>query len=542
MQYEFLKAFPRRMKSVGLYALLFMNSSQKAIWKQFGFESPDLQLNMVFAILLFLMEQSLKEEPCTIDDIGVFTDQINSRFFQRPMTYEDCRELGDYIVNHILSNEGRPMYFEGYDFEEMTVQPIHISYIANKIIYRDEDIRRTSYYLTDDGYNLLLGTLEVENNMKLTIQEMVFRMHLEKQSYDRALDDIKGVFNLMRIQNKKIAGAMGRIRRNVLDYSVSDYEQLLQEDLATITETREKFRGYRETVRLRAKELEETRTDFRTLHETEGEKLRNLKEIEGYLNRTIDEHQRILNGHFDLKTLYSEELERISEMSLVRRFSFRRELFDKVLGEPSSLDRLDLFFHPLFNRDPERVFNLNKAFEPQQVQKGEEEDDGSVELDFDEDSWFREQERLKRIKLGKYEKSLTLILREAVLKKSVSLSELREMTEGTGDRQVLIPDINIFKEIMVELIRAGTIRIADLKKERAEYIEEETGDFRLHDMILRVLDSHPDWPPVPAVVVEKIPAAPPVVFGDITGENGSSRAVRCTEVRIRTEQGETDGI
>ena len=542
MQYEFLKAFPRRMKNVGLYALLFMNSSQKAIWKQFGFESPDLQLNMVFAILLFLMEQSLKEEPCTIDDIGVFTDQINSRFFQRPMTYEDCRELGDYIVNHILSNEGRPMYFEGYDFEEMTVQPIHISYIANKIIYRDEDIRRTSYYLTDDGYNLLLGTLEVENNMKLTIQEMVFRMHLEKQSYDRALDDIKGVFNLMRIQNQKIAGAMGRIRRNVLDYSVSDYEQLLQEDLATITETREKFRGYRETVRLRAKELEETRTDFRTLDETEGEKLRNLKEIEGYLNRTIDEHQRILNGHFDLKTLYSEELERISEMSLVRRFSFRRELFDKVLGEPSSLDRLDLFFHPLFNRDPERAFNLNKAFEPQQVQKGEEEDDGSVELDFDEDSWFREQERLKRIKLGKYEKSLTLILREAVLKKSVSLSELREMTEGTGDRQVLIPDINIFKEIMVELIRAGTIRIADLRKERAEYIEEETGDFRLHDMFLRILDSHPDWPSVPALVVEKIPAAPPVVFGELSDKNGSSRAVRCTEVRIRTEQGETDGI
>ena len=61
-------------------------------------------------------------------------------------------------------------------------------------------------------------------------------------------------------------------------------------------------------------------------------------------------------------------------------------------------------------------------------------------------------------------------------------------------------------------------------------------------MILRILDSHPDWPPVPAVVVEKIPAAPPVVFGELSDENGSSRAVRCTEVRIRTEQGETDGI
>ena len=74
---------------------------------------------------------------------------------------------------------------------------MNISYIANRVVYVDSDLKRTSYYLTDDGYNLLLSTLEIENNMKLTIQEMIFRMHLEKQSYDKALDDIKNVFNLI---------------------------------------------------------------------------------------------------------------------------------------------------------------------------------------------------------------------------------------------------------------------------------------------------------------------------------------------------------
>ena len=199
MQYDFLKAFPKRMKNVGLYALLFAGSSQKSIWKQYGFDELAEQLNMDFAVLLFVMEQSLKEEPCTIDDISAFIDSINAQYFRKPMTYEDCHTLGDYIINNILSNEGRPMYFQGYDFDGMSWQPIHISYVANRIVYLDQEVRRTSYYLTDDGYNLLLGTLEVENNMKLTIQEMIFRMHLEKQSYDKALDDIKNVFNLMRI-------------------------------------------------------------------------------------------------------------------------------------------------------------------------------------------------------------------------------------------------------------------------------------------------------------------------------------------------------
>ena len=49
MQYEFLKHFPRRMKNVGLYALIIQNSAQKTIWKQYGFQRLDEQLNVIFA-------------------------------------------------------------------------------------------------------------------------------------------------------------------------------------------------------------------------------------------------------------------------------------------------------------------------------------------------------------------------------------------------------------------------------------------------------------------------------------------------------------
>lgn len=214
MQYEFLKNFPKRMKNVGLYALLIQNSSQKTTWKQYGFLKMDEQLNMIFAVMLYIMEQSLKEENCTMDDIGAYIDTLNVQYFEKSMSYDECRKLGDFIVNVILSDEGKVMYFDGFDFEQKAYQIMHISYVANKIVYIDQELKRTSYYLTDDGYNLLLGTLEIENNMKLTIHEMIFQMHLEKQSYDKAVDEIKNVFNLLRIQLQKIQEAMGRIRRN----------------------------------------------------------------------------------------------------------------------------------------------------------------------------------------------------------------------------------------------------------------------------------------------------------------------------------------
>ena len=116
MQYEFLQHFPRRMKNVGLYALLIQNSAQKAIWKQHGFLKLDEQLNVIFAVMLYVMEQSLKEEHCTVDDIGAFLDTVNAQYFKKDMTYDQCRQLGDYIINVVLSNDGRVMHFEGYDF------------------------------------------------------------------------------------------------------------------------------------------------------------------------------------------------------------------------------------------------------------------------------------------------------------------------------------------------------------------------------------------------------------------------------------------
>ena len=48
VQYEFLKNFPRRMKNVGLYAVLIQNSIQKTSWKQFGYIKFDEQMNELY--------------------------------------------------------------------------------------------------------------------------------------------------------------------------------------------------------------------------------------------------------------------------------------------------------------------------------------------------------------------------------------------------------------------------------------------------------------------------------------------------------------
>ena len=543
MQYEFLKNFPKRMKNVGLYAILIQNSLQKTTWKQYGFLSADEQFNMIFAVMLYIMEQSLKEENCTMDDIGAYIDTINVQYWNKNMTYEDCRQLGDFIVNVILSNEGRVMHFDGFNFEQNAYQIMHISYVANKIVYVENELKRTSYYLTDDGYSLLLSTLEIENNMKLTIHEMIFQMHLEKQSYDKAVDEIKNVFNLLRIQLQKIQEAMGKIRRNALNYSVRDYEEILLENLDTISDTKQKFQNYREMVKSRARELEEENINVKRLSEKEEEKLGHLREIEMYLNRTIDEHQKILNNHFDLKALYTRELEDLTQMSLIRRFPLRTGLYDKILERPEALENLDYFLRPLFNQDTKKVYNLNKAFQLQRpVRKTTEEDIGE-ELDFDEERWQEEQETLRREKMKRYETCLGFLLERACETGEISLETLgKEIENQPSDQEKLIPNVEIFKEVMVELIKNREIDIPALKKERSQFIQDQGGEFQLNEMLLNLTDEYSVTQGTGGNILKvetyRIEDGSIVEFHDVVNENGDRKRIRCSNVLIRVDREE----
>lgn len=534
MQYEFLKKFPRRMKNVGLYAVIIQNSSQKLSWKQYGFTKFDEQINLLFEVLLYIMEQSLKEEKCTMDDIATYIDTINVQYLRKDISYEQCHQLGDFIVNTVLSNEGRPMYFGGYDFEKNEYEELHISYVANKIVYVENEVRRTSYYLTDDGYNLLLSTLEIEDNMKFNIHEIIFRLHLEKQSYDKAVNDIKNVFNLIRIQFQRVQEAMRQIRRNALSYSVDEYEEVLVGNLNTITDTKKKFQEYKTVIQERVKDLEEENINIRKLSKKEQQDLNNLRVIEEYLTRVLDEHQKILNSHFDLKILYTEELERLSQARLIQRFSMRRDLYDKVLKQADTLENMDMFLRPLFNRNPEKIYNLNKVFSYEKSVNAGMEKDTEEEVDFDEEAFRREKEEKLQKKLLVYEKSLQYLLEKASVTGEVSLGQLKDRLDiYPEEKEIFIPNVDVFKEIMVELIRNRTIDIATLKKERREYIQEQPDGFQLNEMILKLVEEQPENNDITSIEVERLENEEAITFSEIKDEENRRKTIRCSNVLIR---------
>lgn len=526
---SFLNNFPKRMKNVGSYAFLFKNSMSKTTWKQYGFEDFYEQTNMIFAVLLFIMEQSLKDEPCTMDDIGGFIDMVNMRSFKKPISYVECKKLGDFIINVILGNEGKVMYFKGYDFQEEEYKDIHISFINNKPVYIDDEVRRTSYYLTDEGYNLMLSTLEMESNMLLTIHEMIFKLHIEKASYDKAVDDVKNIFNQLRIQYQRIREAMRKIKQNALSYSVLDYKILLEDNLETIGDTSKKFSGYRENIRERVRELEDKDINIQKLDKEDTKNLENLKIIESYLSRAIDEHQQILKTHFELKSLYTKELEDLSQMTLIKRFNLRTELYDKVLENPDSLRNIEYFIRPLLNQDVDKIYNINKSVEIQKPIRAKLRDEDEEVLEFDDEQWQEEKLARQREKLKLYNRSLSVILAHAHENNGISLKDLKESLNG--DYSQLIPNVEIFKEVVIELLRNEDIDIFELKKERSEHIaENSTLEFQLNESILDLMDNNPYLEDIKKVSTYRIDDKAPVIFENVNSNTGKIKRIYCSNI------------
>ena len=252
-----------------------------------------------------------------------------------------------------------------------------------------------------------------------------------------------------------------------------------------------------------------------------------------FWHRAIDEHQKILNSHFDLKALYTKELEQLSQLSLIKRFSFRTEFYDKVLEDASALERMDYFLRPLFCQDIDKIYNLNKAFQLQKPVRKREEQDSEEVLDFDEDAWQKEQEELRKIKMKKYEDSLDCIFRYASENGEISLKQLQEKTKDHEDRDRLIPCVEIFKEIMVELIRNREIDIEVLQKERSAFIQEKSGEFQLNDMVLQLVDEHKEYADIVRIEAYRIPGDGAVVFEQVSDEEGRTKSIRCSNVLVR---------
>ena len=120
---------------------------------------------------------------------------------------------------------------------------------------------------------------------------------------------------------------------------------------------------------------------------------------------------------------------------------------------------------------------------------------------------------------------------EAEVQETVIGETLPEDEEQSADRERLIPNTEIFKEIMVELIKNQQIDIRALRKERSEYIREKADSFQLNEMLLDLADRQGD--PIQRIEVYRLEDGKVIEFGRVKSEDGRIKRVACSNVLLR---------
>ena len=105
-------------------------------------------------------------------------------------------------------------------------------------------------------------------------------------------------------------------------------------------------------------------------------------------------------------------------------------------------------------------------------------------------------------------------------------------------QQQLIPNVEIFKEIMVELIRNKEINMEALKKERSEFIQDQTADFQLNEMLLQLSEERFSDKKIGKIEVYRIEDGSTVTFDNVFSENGVKKSIRCSNILIRIMRNE----
>lgn len=303
---------------------------------------------------------------------------------------------------------------------------------------------------------------------------------------------------------------------------------MIEEDISTIEKTRQEFKAHREVVNNRVREFEEREINVRTLSGKDRESLDNLRIIEGFLGRALEEHQNILSQHFDLKSLYDMELENYSNMTMVQRFHFRSELYDRVVMDAALLENVHNLFQPLFFKEADKIYNPNKAFEYQKRIRKSEQEEETLELGLDEEEYRKEHEKMVQEKLKKYHDSLSCLVGCMVENNKISLSDIRESV-FLENKDRLFPTVEIFREIMIELLTANVIDLEILKKEHREYFWEVSEDFQLNEMLLEVIEEN-QWNNIKKIVVMPAENKKKVYFEQVRDEKGEYKNIKCSDV------------
>lgn len=478
--YQFLDSFDKRMNQVAVHRFLNEKAGVKEGLRQ-GDITHTQSLNLIMQLLCFILEKSLLEQSCTIKDMTSFITYIITETGISEV--EDHEGMTRYLVRDALQNKGKPFYFDTYDFGQGKEKRLHVRLIEDQMI-KQEGREIFSYHLTAQGYEFLFGTLEVEESLQMSFEQLKLQYAIKKRNFGSARDSVDNLFTLNRKQIQKIREYIVHIKEDIGTFSTEDYEETYRGTFETLNEQKDK---HEELYQL----IMKTKEQYIEQHLNDGNQermhvdLENIDYVKGRLQQLLGEQIKLFNEQQTLAGVYDEAISNVLYIGFENRLDIEKDLLERFEENPNAIEGMGQILRTLFGPKPIRHFNFAKAYGSQRIESEEDTDhQADYYLDKGDDAYGQAlKER------SDYIQNQYVLIVKTILMASSSL-EGGQVPLSKIDLTSM--EIELLRNVLIQIHSDRTMNLHQIGEDSKAHIYDSGEDFDFGYTYTKVIDEAPE--------------------------------------------------
>ncbi|MBP1917707.1 hypothetical protein [Youngiibacter multivorans] len=500
--FEFLEGFHQRMQLIGVVDALINRRNKKA-----ELENPigDKEFeNLIFSVLVFIMEKTLtEEEECTIKTISGFVEKIITENYIYPGARDQALPITEYIIKTILQFDGKNTYYPVMNYETAEWSQLRIKLLNEKVEDRPQGYV-SIYSLTDQGYDFLFRTKEVDSELSFSVEEFKLRELIKRKNYKKALQQSSSLVQMVRQKKRDLEQFIQSARGNIQDLDLTKFDELISSTYKLLLE---EYKALGDIENLVRKSEERIRTDY-GLHGELTPDLKKaqmeLKKIQQNLSSARKEQMNLINEREGSYKILKSTLEESFQFTTQKRFDFEQEILMPMekLSEDGAKGLWRLFT-PLFHVEPCRHLPISLLYKPQGKLTDEEstEEVGILVEEIKDDVEKEHNEKINRI----YLKILLNIVEEAGKRDgSIEFKILCEELKKDEETFRALTHENLLFITILKLYEMETLDVCAWRESEKAFLGNITGEFNVDTLLYQLLNTGTIFDQVDKIIFTKI--------------------------------------